>query len=281
MSKFRHWLNTTGLEFSTRHLAPWASFSALISGGLVTYDFASLKPRYPSWPGLFDVLDSGFFVIVFLVSAVFAAALAWISAKHQKSISDVQGEIEETRDQIAEIGNNIRFLFDGLLLNLSKKLDFKQEDQARISIYVHENSEGRFIPCGRYSPNPVLRKPGRTAYPDNQGCIAKGWRSGWHYDDQFPETNSKHQSYCGSNYDIPRDTHRNLKMRSRVFAAMRLVDTSGAPLAVMVVESENATQFDPNKLQSDMESIASDFSQMISTLRQHIPSPSDASDRGL
>ncbi len=172
-------------------------------------------------------------------------------------------------------------MFDGLLLNLSKKLDFKQGDQARISIYVHEISEGRFIPCGRYAPNPELRKSGRTSFPDTQGCIAKGWQNGWHFDDSFPDTTSRHQNYCYSNYAIPKNTHDDLKMRSLVYAVMRLDDSSGYPLAVMVIESEKADQFDANQLQTDLEGVANDFSQMISTLRQHIPSPSDAADRGL
>ncbi|MBL4617751.1 MAG: LapA family protein [Robiginitomaculum sp.] len=281
MKKLWHWFKTTGLGLLTRFLAPWTSFIALISGALITYDFTSLRIDYPNWPGLFDVLDSKALIIIFLISATLAALLAWVMKRRQKSLNDLQKEIESTRDQIGEIGNNIKFLFDGLLLNLSKKLNFKQGDQARISIYVHENSDGHFIPCGRYSPNPELRKPGRTLYPDNQGCIAKGWQNGWHFDKDFPETSSRHKSYCQSQYDIPKNTHDGMKMRSRVYAALRLDDLSGNPLAVMVIESKNSEQFDANQLQTDLESIAVDFSQMISTLRQHIPSPSDATERGL
>ncbi len=72
----RLWLNTTGLGLAARFLAPWSSFTALISGGILTYDFASLKPLYPNWIGLFDALDSGFLIVIFLVSAILAAILS-------------------------------------------------------------------------------------------------------------------------------------------------------------------------------------------------------------
>jgi len=281
MRGVRNWLFTTALDFSARFLMPSVSFITLISGALVTYDFASLRSRYPGWPRLFDILDSGTLIFVFITSATITAFLSWTVNWRQKSLRKLHEEIEQSRAQIDEIGNNIKFLFDGLLLNLSKRLDFKQGDQARISIYVHENSDGKFIPCGRYSPNPELRKPGRTSYPDSQGCIAQGWQHGWHFDNGFPETNSRHKNYCHSQYGIPPNTHDSLKMKSRVYAALRLDDFSGNPLAVMVIESMDSDQFDPNQLQADLESVASDFSQMISTLRQHIPSPSDAEARGL
>ena len=279
--KVWNWLNSTALDFASRYLMPWVSFVSLIAGGLITYDFSVLRARYPDWQGLFDILDSGILVFIFLATAVITALLSWAVNKRQKSFQELQMEIERSRDQIDEIGNNIKFLFDGLLLNLSKRLDFKQGDQSRISIYVHENSDGKFIPCGRYSPNPELRKPGRTSYPDSQGCIAKGWQNGWHFDNSFPDTNSRHKNYCQSQYDIPANIHSSMKMRSCVYAALRLDNLAGNPLAVMVVESANADQFDANQLQASMESVASDFSQMISTLRQHIPSPSDAESRGL
>ncbi len=281
MKKVISWFGICALDCLLRLLNPWSGFIALISGALVTYDFTELRQDFPNWPGLFNMLESNILFWVFIASASVSAISSWIMTRRQKTFKALQCEIDESREQIGEIGNNIKFLFDGLLLNLSKKLSFKQGDQARISIYVHEESDGKFIPCGRYSPNPELRKPGRTSYPDGQGCIAKGWQNGWHYDNSFPETRTRHQNHCHSQYGIPKPVHDNMKMHSLVYAVLRLDDPLGNPLAVMVVESEKADQFDANQLQADMESVAADFSQMISTLRQHIPSPTDATERGL
>lgn len=276
-----NWLKTHGIEWAIKILEPWISILVVISGVLITYDFSTMKAKYPNWAGLFSFMEAEAFFWVFILSAVVSALLSWAMKVLQKSLNELKAEITETRDQIGEVGNNIKFLFDGLLLNLSKKLDFKQGDQARISIYVYEAESSQFIPCGRYSPNPELRKPGRTAYPDRQGCIAKGWQNGWHYDDEFPDTKTRHQNHCSAQYGIPKEVHNGLKMMSLVYAVKRLDDAAGNPLAVMVIESTKKDQFDPNQLQADLETVADDFSQMIATLRQHIPSPSDASERGL
>ncbi len=269
------------LDFVLRAFTPWVGFVTLISGALVTYDFTSMRAKYPDWPGLFDILESGVLVFIFLGFALISALLSWAMTKRQKTLRGMQDEIDQCREQMGEIGNNIKFLFDGLLLNLSKKLNFKQDDQARISIYIHNEADGKFIPCGRYSPNPELRKPGRTSFPDTQGCIANGWQRGWHYDNSFPETKTRHQNHCASNYNIPKETHDKFKMLSHVYAVMRFDDNAGTPLAVIVVESMKNDQFDANQLQADLESVADDFAQMIATLRPHIPTPCDASVRGL
>lgn len=264
-----------------KFFTPWIGFVTLVSGALVTYDFTKMREKYPNWPGLFDLLESDTLFWIFIVSAIISALLSWAMARRQKTLKALQEEIDECREQMGEIGNNIKFLFDGLLLNLSKKLNFRQDDQARISIYIHNEKSGTFIPCGRYSPNPELRKPGRTSFSDTQGCISQGWQRGWHYDDGFPDTRTRHQNHCLANYNIPKETHSKLKMMSLVYAVMRFDDNAGTPLAVIVVESLNSNQFDANQLQADLESVADDFAQMIATLRPHIPTPCDAAERGL
>lgn len=281
MTKTWKWFRVTVLDILTRFIAPLASFVALISGVLVTYDFSFFRHKYPNWSGLFNYLESGTLVLVFLFSASIAAILSLVITIRQKSFKALQSENENYQDQIGEIGNNIIVLFDGLLLNLSKKLAFQQDDQARISIYVHKNSKGCFIPCGRYSPNPELKKTGRTSYPDSQGCIAKGWQAGWHFDNNFSEDEGEHRSRCKNEYKIPINVHEKLKMKSKVYAVKRLDDATNAPLAVIVIESINENRFDANQLQADLNTVVHDFAQTIRTLRQHIPSPSDAAERGL
>ncbi len=281
MRKVGQWLKTHGAELAIKFLDPWASIVLVISSVLVTYDFTDMKEKYPNWIGLFNFMEAEAFLGVFIISVIISAFLSWVMKDLQKSQNAQKSEINENRDQIGEIGNNIKFLFDGLLLNLSKKLNFKQGDQSRISIYIHKEDSAQFIPCGRYSPNPEFRKPGRTSYPDTQGCIAKGWQNGWHFDNEFPGTETKHQNRCLAQYNVPKEVHKELIMMSQVYAVKRLDDPAGKALAVLVIESMKKDMFDANQLQADLNSITDDYSQMIATLRKHIPSPTDASERGL
>ena len=63
------------------------------------------------------------------------------------------------------------------------KADFSSEE--RVTLYIH-NGGNLFIPFGRYSPNTKYAKSGRPTYPDNIGCISKGWENGWHFENNFP-----------------------------------------------------------------------------------------------
>lgn len=278
---FLKWSESSFVDILVRHVAPWLSCTAVISGGLLTYDFTHLRAIYPNWLGLFNLLSDGFIFWTFIIAATLVAIISWISAARQKSIDSLKAERAIAQEAVQQIGNNIRFVFDGLLLNLSRKLNFPQNDQTRLSLYIHYAEHDYFVPCGRYSPNPKFRKPGRTSYPDNQGCIARGWQNGWHFDASFPEDMKDYRSYCLREYGVPNTIHNRIRMRSRVYAVKRLDDPMGNQLGVLVIEALEHDRFDEQGLLDNLNGVVDDFAQLIRTLRTYIPNPNDAAAKGL
>ncbi len=181
------------------------------------------------------------------------------------------------------IGNVIVILFDGLLLNLANKLDLDQGSQARLSLYVHDAEQRAFIPCGRYSRNPEYIQPGRTTYPDDEGCIAVGWRKGWHFDNQVPPEGQAvaRRNYNLKNYSLPEFVTDGTRMKSTLYAVKRLDNLEGKAIAVLLVEAINADHFTESVLRDTVNGSINDYARVIHELRAYVPNPAKAEESGL
>jgi hypothetical protein len=262
-------------------VGPVSTAIAGSTGFAANYDFANLATTYPNWPGLFELLSGSFPEIGFIASAPVAFLSAGYLSRRQPTISGLLQERDDLKVKSEKIGETVLILFDGILLNLARKLNYENDSTVRLSIYLHVDSQRCFIPCGRYSINPVLQKKGRTKFPDSQGCIAKAWQNGWHFDNAFPENPSERQKYNTRSYGIPDSECRGLKMAARVMCAMRIVDFDHRSLGVIVLESTQGSRFVEEEVKALMADEAVSVGKMLSDLRSHIPSPQDASSRGL
>lgn len=207
-----------------------------------------------------------------------------IEATGKPKLNKIQNELNQAEYRNKLISEQVRNLFDGYLYNLANKLSFGKlsENNERISLYIHDNNN-TFIPCGRYSANPKYRSPSRTSYPDNEGCISKGWEHDWHFDDQFPcpeNQRGKYIDYCLNKYGIPRNTCRDINMKSRSFAALS-IKNNGNSFAVLVLESTKADRFSEDEVKSILKEQNDFLAETIRQLRDFIPKPSNASIRGL
>jgi hypothetical protein len=283
LERLSYWLKGVATDFWLRHIAPWVSCIAVLSGAFLTYDFRNLAKQHSDWSGFFHVLSDGFLFWTFLVTAILTALSSWGMSVRQKSYNSLKTELAVTKEAVQKMGDSTTFVFEGLLLNLSRKLSFPQNDQTRLSLYIHYPEHDYFVPCGRYSPNPKFRKPGRTSYPDNEGCIAKGWQNGWHFDNNFPETKKQkdYRAYCSKQYNIPDDVYNRIRMKSRVYAVKRLDDNLGNQLGLLVIEALEHDRFEEQTLLQNLNGVADDFAGLIRTLRNYIPNPNDATVRGL
>lgn len=261
---------------------PFAAFIALVTGSLLTYEFAAWRNKYPSWSGPLDWIE-GLMPLVFVVSAGTALAAGLIGTRRSKKVTELYNQLQEQRGQIAEVGNVIVILFDGLLLNLANKLELDQGSQARLSLYVHDAERRAFIPCGRYSRNPDFIQPGRTTYPDDQGCIAVGWRKGWHFDNQIPPESQAvaRRTYNLRNYSIPEWTTDSIRMKSTLYAVKRLDNLEGKAIAVLVVEAINPDHFTEADLRDTINGSINDYARVIHELRAYVPNPAKAAESGL
>ncbi|SCX00773.1 hypothetical protein DSM25558_0175 [Agrobacterium sp. DSM 25558] len=269
------------LDFLAVWVQPILAFIVLVSGAIMSFDYKKMRADFPRWPGLFDVLESNRIFWTFLISAVFSLILGLYLARREKTLVKLKTEIQKQQDEKGEIGNNIIILFDGLLLNLSRKLDVPRGANFRISLYVHDPDKGRFIPCGRYSPDPTVSNPGRTSYPDNEGCIAEGWKREWHFDNSIPASGTARRNYNQKHYGISEDANAEIRMLSCLYAVRRLDNVLGTPVAVLVVEAMDSNQFQQDVIRGKLDDVADDFARMVHNLKSYIPNPASAAESGL
>lgn len=253
--------------------------AVLISSVFVTYDFGQAEKAYPQWSGFLGLVSwLLFWTLVGAAATELAVSIG--RSMREPTMQGLQKDLQEAQNQVGEIGSVIRHVFDGLLYNFGKRLDLKQDDQVRISIYVHDQSRRRFVPCGRYSPNPNLTKPGRTHYPDDEGCIGKGWNHGWHFDNDIPAEKQERRRYEKDSYGLPRTVAESIKMQSRLYAVKRITNGEEA-LAVVVVEALTTDRFEQIALQDALDEHNDTIAGMVKRLRNYIPDPSNAGDNGL
>lgn len=227
-----------------------------------------------------NICVSIIFIILFCIVKI-------IEDKAKPRLKKMESELEKCQTQIDLMPELVRDLFDGYLYNLaSDKLGFGKccINNERISLYIHDSDTNAFTLCGRYSANPDYGSRGRVSYPDSKGCIAKGWQNGWYFDDQFPCPETKYKdyvNYCSKHYGIQKGICRALKMKSRVFAVLR-IENKGDFIAVIVLESTEPKRFLKDQQVKLILKKQNDFlAETIHNFESFIPKPSNIKTKGL
>lgn len=270
------------MALASSWLRPIAELLTALCGAFLTYDFEKLRTLYPRWHGPIGAIE-GNLPLTVIALAVLSAILVGLERIGRKSLSELQAQISEKEEKLSQVSNVITILCNGLLLNLASNLNLAQGAQVRLSLYVHDPERRAFIPCGRYSGNPAYARPGRTSYPDDQGCIGEGWSNGWHFDDAVPpgKQAERRPKYNEDKYNIPPEISRSIKMKSTLYAVKRLDDREGRGVAVLVAEAVGDNGLEEAFLKEKIEGSEHDYARVISSLRSYIPNPRAAADSGL
>ncbi|MCB9983725.1 MAG: hypothetical protein H6861_08675 [Rhodospirillales bacterium] len=255
-----------------------------VSGSFLDYSPEHLKNDHPLRYALLNdwILPSLLWVLI--VSIVLYIALLIVEQSAKPKIEKLLNELSEANDKSRVISENVSELFDGYLYRLATKLGFGTQTAncERITLYIHDKN-GSFIQCGRYSANPQYRGVNRTNYPDTEGCIAKGWENGWHFDASFPcpdTDKAGYIDYCLNEYSVPRNTTRRIKMKSRLYA-VSCVKKNEESFAVIVVESLEMDRFSEDILKVALEEQSDYLGHIVCVLRNYIPEPNAAESLGL
>jgi len=270
-----------GFDFAVTWLSPANNVVLLVAATVAFQDIDHLRASFPDWNGAIDILASPWWVPVFFTTVAISLIGAIIAARQKKNSTRLRSELDAAENQLSEIANLIRPLFDGVLLNVSKRLGFEQDDQARLTVYLHRPDSTGFVPCGRYSPNPKARKPGRPWYPEDQGCIAAGWQNGWHFDNQIPQRLGPRKRYHQETYGIPEGVYDQLKMKPRLFAVRRIDDHAGNGVGVLVLEATQVDRFKEASSRRILAEVSVHFAVLLNTFSEYIADPKDAAERGL
>ena len=249
---------------------PWIGIVASVGIAII-----APAPDFLDITGIYKVCL--YVILILLILSL--GVVSYFQYRKSLKVKELEEQISQQADQIDEITKNIMILFRGVLANLAERLKIQNDPESRVSIYVH-NGDAHFIPCGRYSSNPNLKKKGRNIFPDNQGCIGKAWADGWCFD-LFPIEKSKHKQICKEKYDIPDQVHASLNMISRLYAVKRINKTSYEPLAVIVFESKKVDKFMEGDIKDHLEAIARDYATTISAFLELIIDANTTKGAGL
>lgn len=255
-----------------------------VSGIFLNYDISFIQNDHPHLFVFFHdyVLPQMLYILIF--STIFYTYTLFVENKNQPTIIELKEKLNAAEDKNKFISERLKDLFDGYLYNLAFKLEFGKRgiNCERITLFIHDGNKS-LTPFSRYSANPKYGKINRTIYPDHEGCIAKAWENGWHFDASFPcpkKDNKKYLDYNLNTYSIQKSTSKQLSMTSRIYAAHR-IEISGNPLAIIVVESETENRFEEKFVKDTLKSQNEFLSQIIKELYEYIPRPNTASSRGL
>jgi len=243
-----------------------------LSSALVTYtpksDFQKLHPIRFAFYELYKKYD----VLILVVSAVVLAIITIVNTKNQKTIKKIEEDLKKYREMEAKLSENIKELFSGYLYQLSKaELAFSPNE--RITIYIH-NGYKHFIPFARYSLNATYSKSGRELYPDNCGCIAKGWNSEWFfYTFKAPNDTEDYLRETQDCFSIDSNTLEKINMKSVLYAVMRIDTLSGKPIGLIVVESTDKNKYTERQIKRILEKQRKYLAEMILTFYNLIPAP--------
>jgi hypothetical protein len=268
-------------RFNVRWISPALTAAVSICAFVASYDFSEFSKSYDGLSTVWNFLSGNAPDFALLIVGPLSIASALRVRSLQPSIKSLEDDRDFHKSRADKIGETILIFFDGVLLNFSRKLKFNDDSTIRISIYLHHEKEQCFIPCGRYSSNPVLQKKGRTRFPDTEGSIAKAWQAGWHFDNLFPENDKERKKYNFKHYSIPESSLKSLKMQTRLIATHRVRDFDHRPIAVIVVESTRNDAFSEEHVKALMSEEAIALGKMMHDLKEHIPTPQEAESWGL
>ena len=209
--------------------------------------------------------------IIFVMLILFVTIIDNIN---RKTIKKLEKENENNIYIIEKITENIRGLFDGFLYKFAiKKANFTEKE--RVSLYIYDDNENKFILFGRYAINHKYTKSNRPFYIGNSGCISKSLEKKWHFDNQFPSNTDDWLTYNQNNYNILKKEAKKMKMKSRLYAALR-IDKDNQPLAIILVESEDKTKYTEKQIHKILLDQENYLVEIISALENYIPKPSNA-----
>ncbi len=223
-----------------------------------------------------------------LVAACAFAHFGLIYAHCQKrrTLSTLEDQLQAFKDERDMWLQDIHALSEAYLLSLAKgPLKFGTQDNncERITLYVHD-SNGSFLPIGRFSFNPCFTQKGRPKYPDNQGAIAKAWQHGWCFINDYPDPHTAeigYQKRCEKE-GIPQDVLDTIRMKSRLFCGYTIWNSSHRrQLAVLLIEATEPERYTEQELKQLLQQKEREYlCDLLERLEPRLPDTGDAKEQG-
>jgi hypothetical protein len=199
--------------------AAWPTAFGMLGLG-ISDEYRSLFKSGPGW-----------FLLGVSILVVYAGVqgwIIWLSSKRETRLSAMRQEIRAVRSErdCMLASSNIRalqvrpFVYAYLQHLGTTQLDFcgRPHEADRLTLFVHNAAEKRFVPFCRYSNSADFTKIVRTDYPENEGCLGLAWKKGVYRSRTYPYPESVESYNAHSESDgFPIRQVLGLRMKSRVY----------------------------------------------------------------
>lgn len=191
-------------------------------------------------------------------------------------------KIQKLENTIEDLHRNNLEIFNEHLASLFYKL--KLTENERISFYKYQNDKFHIV--GRYSSNPKLAEKNRKYYNSDEGFIAKAFQQGdYILNEGIPEfINGSKQAYytfIRSKCDIPLETLKSIKMKSRSFYLYAFKDRRGLVRnSIIVFESKDTGKFDKEIIDENLRNEKTKFLSFIERIESDLPELKNANEKG-
>lgn len=197
------------------------------------------------------------------------------------AVNDSAEKIQLLEATLEKYGEDNYSLFQYVLACIFKSLSLNGAD--RISLYKKDKEN--LILMGRYSIYPDYNNVKKRVYPVSEGYIGKAMKDGSFFIDDIPEfidgKREEYYSFVCNSCNIPKDTVRNLSMKSRTYYCKALTNSMETErTAVIVFESIEANRFTEEQIRNVLEPEEKKLTAFIEKLRFKIPDTDFATNKG-
>lgn len=235
------------------------------------------EPPLPPWHERWEVW-------VFWLSALAAIVAIIATAKTSQRVSKLNAETIDLKSSLRrlqtleeEVQQKYSDLCSLHLSGIMRRMGLSEND--RVSIYKHNGNT--FYRIGRHSNHPGHARPGRSIYPDNQGCMGEALREGVAYDETLPAKASGYDLRLSQRWEMPKETTDSLTMRSRSIAAFALQrPIGGRRFAIIVFESMSPGSIDEDCRNRFTSEEQDGIIQWLETMERFEPKPNEAKREG-
>jgi len=226
-----------------------------------------------------------FLIIIFILNLYLGTKFFSKKKNINSLISDkreLSEKIQELENTIDELHRNSLEIFNEHLASLFYKLDLTENE--RISFYKYQNNKFHIV--GRYSSNPILNEKNRKYYDSNEGFISIAFQRGhFHLNKGIPEFKNgqrqKYYNFIRDKCDIPIDTLKSIKMKSRSFYLYAFKDTKGLKRnSIIVFESLETDRFDSDEIDNILKSEKLKLQAFIERIESDLPELENAKKTG-
>lgn len=175
------------------------------------------------------------------VSTIMLILAVWGTRRNYDEVQQFKNEVNARDEEIESLKGTIESLntfAKRILINVGAK----KNSHIRVTLYGCKPSIGGrhvFVPLARSSHNPQLERMGRKSYPDDEGFIRQVWENGADTWKSVSKTEKGRKTEFVNKFKMPMSTVEKLTMIPCSMAGIRLDDTDGKKLGLLILESDD------------------------------------------